>query len=121
MKKVKKFAVFFAIGGIGYAVIELIWRGFTHWTMVLAGGICFVIFSVIADKMKSKPLIIKLAACALSITAVELIFGVIFNIILKMNVWDYSRQPLNFLGQICPLFTLLWGVLSLFYFPLPIY
>ena len=42
------------------------------------------------------------------ITAVELIFGVVFNLILKWNVWDYSDRALNLWGQICPLFFFLW-------------
>ena len=47
-----------------------------------------------------------------------LVFGVVFNIIFKMNVWNYSNMPLNFLGQICPLYSLLWGGLSLLVLPI---
>ena len=50
---------------------------------------------------------------AFIITAVEFVFGVIFNIWLGLNVWDYSDEPLNFLGQICPGFVLMWMALSL--------
>lgn len=118
MRKLKKDAVFFAIGGAGYAIIELLWRGHTHWTMIIAGGICFIIFSRIAENLKDKPLIFKAALCALGVTAIELIFGVVFNLIFRMDVWDYSKLPFNFLGQICPLFTVLWGVLGLFFLPI---
>jgi hypothetical protein len=55
--------------------------------------------------------------CAIGVTAVELIFGVIFNIILKMRVWDYSHLPFNLFGQICPLYTLLWAGLALILLP----
>ena len=48
----------------------------------------------------------------LIITGVELLFGLIFNIILKEHVWDYSGVPLNFLGQVCVPFSLLWFALS---------
>ena len=118
MKLLKKYATFFLIGSIGYGIIELLWRRRTHFTMLLAGGICFILFSLIAEKQKTKPLAIKAALTALCITAVELIFGVIFNIILKMQVWDYSAQPLNLFGQICPLYTLLWGILALIFLPI---
>ena len=118
MKRIRNKVVFFSIGGIGYAVIELLWRRRTHWTMFLAGGICFMLFSVAAEKYKTRKLLFKCTWCALAVTTVELIFGLIFNLILGMNVWDYSRQPLNFLGQICPLYTLLWGVLSIPFIPL---
>jgi len=48
----------------------------------------------------------------LTITFGELIFGIIFNIILKMNIWDYGNMWMNFYGQICPLFSLIWCFLS---------
>ena len=118
MKNIKKYAVFFAIGGAGYAVIELLWRGRTHWTMVIAGGICFIIFSIIAEKFKDKSLLLKATLAALVVTAVELIFGIIFNMLLGMGIWDYSNVPFNFLGQICLLFTLLWGGLSILFLPI---
>lgn len=118
MKKIKKYAIFFVIGGAGYALIELIWRGRTHWSMVLAGGICFVIFSLIAEKFKGKPLFFKAILASLAVTAVELIFGIVFNILLGMQVWDYSRVPFNFLGQICLLFSLIWAVLAMVFLPI---
>ena len=118
MKRVKRYLTFFVVGGTGYAVIELLWRRRTHWTMILAGGVCFVIFSLVAERFKEKPLVYKAALCSLAVTAVELVFGLIFNIALKMNVWDYSGVPFNFLGQICPLFTLIWGGLGLIFIPL---
>ena len=106
------------MGGAGYAVIELLWRRRTHWTMILAGGICFVIFSLIAEKFREKPLVYKAGLCALSVTAVEFVFGIVFNMIFKMGIWDYSEVPFNLFGQICPLFTLLWGALATVFIPL---
>ena len=116
--KIKKNTVFFTAGGMGYGIIELLWRGRTHWTMVLAGGVCFVIISKISDKYKKKRLVFKASLCALGITCVELAFGVLFNLILKMNIWDYSTRPFNLFGQICPLYTLFWGILSCAAIPL---
>jgi uncharacterized membrane protein len=52
------------------------------------------------------------------VTAIELIFGVIFNIILKKNVWDYSKMPFNFKGQICLLYSVFWVALGLIFIPL---
>ena len=117
MKRLEKRAVLFTIGGAGYGIIEILWRGRTHWTMIRAGGICFIIFSRVAERCKAQPLVFKASLCALGVTAVELLFGVVFNIIFGMGVWDYSDQPLNFLGQICPLYTLLWAALSLVFVP----
>ena len=118
MEKIKKDAVFFIVGGIGYGIIEILFRGHTHPTMIIAGGICFIIFSRVAEKFKEKPLVYKAVLCSLGVTAVELAFGIVFNMIFKMNVWDYSKLPFNFLGQICLLFTFLWGVLGFAFVPL---
>ena len=41
--------------------------------MLIAGGICFSLFSKIAEKMKRIPLIVKAIVGALAVTAVELI------------------------------------------------
>lgn len=86
--------------------------------MIIAGGICFVLFSLIAEKFKKRTLVCKASLCALGVTLVEFVFGVVFNIILKMNVWDYSGVPFNLLGQVCPLYTLLWGILGAACMPL---
>ena len=118
LKKLKKYALLFTIGAVGYGAIEMIWRGNTHWSMLIAGGICFILFSLVAERFKEKNILLKAAICALGVTAVEFLFGVLFNLVLKMNVWDYSNMPLNILGQICPLFTVLWAGIAIAFLPL---
>ncbi len=118
MKIVKKYALFFVIGGVGYGLLELLWRGHTHWTMILAGGVCFIIFSLIAEHLYSLPLLIKAALSAVAVTAVELVFGLVFNLGLRLDVWDYTNRPLNFLGQICAPFSLLWFALGIVFVPI---
>lgn len=118
MSKTKKYAIFFAVGGITYIFLELLWRGYTHWSMVFAGGISAILISLISEKFSKKSIAYKAILCAISITAVELFFGIVFNIILKMNVWDYSDIPFNLFGQICPSFTLLWGALGFVFIPI---
>ena len=113
----KKYLLLFLIGGVGYGTLELLWRGYTHWTMIIAGGICFTLFSIISDIFEGTNLFIKSIIAAITITVVELSFGVAFNIILGMNVWDYENIPLNFLGQICLRFSLLWFLLSSLFLP----
>ena len=118
MKNIEKCTLLFTIGGVSYAAIEILWRGKTHFSMVIAGGLCFVIFEIIARRLKRRGLILKASVAALSVTLVELIFGIVFNLILDMRVWDYSREPFNFLGQICPLYSFLWFLLALVALPL---
>lgn len=118
MLKIKRDLVLFATGGLGYGGIELLWRGRTHWAMLIAGGICFMIFLRVAEKFRSSSLLFKASVCAVCVTGVEMLFGIVFNIMLKQRIWDYSNMPLNFMGQICPLYTLFWGILSYLFIPL---
>ena len=114
----KETALMFPIGALGYGLIEILWRGRTHPSMLMAGGICFVFFGKIGDKTKHLNPFKKAIVGSCFITAIELIFGIIFNIILKKNVWDYSKIPFNFKGQICLLYSAFWGVLSLVFIPI---
>ncbi len=101
----------FIIGGIGYSLLEILWRGYTHPSMAIAGGLCLIgIYYVSCTRIKSRTL--RAMLCTLLITATELIFGIIVNRLLKLNVWDYSALPLNFMGQICVIYSLLWFLLS---------
>ena len=117
MRVAKNVLVFF-IGAVGYALIEIAWRGFTHPTMIVAGGVCFLAFSLIAERMKPLPLLIKAFSAAVAVTAVELVFGIVFNLGFGMKVWNYANMPLNFLGQICPTFSLLWCGIALLFIPI---
>lgn len=107
----------FSIGACGYGMLEVIWRGYTHWSMLCAGGMSFLGLSSIARQMKKCGRLLKAAAGSALITGIEYVFGVIFNIILKKNVWDYSQMPLNLSGQICPLYSFFWLLLSLVAIP----
>lgn len=110
--------VIFSFGALGYGLMEVLWRGYTHPSMLTAGGICFVFFSKIGEKIKNANIFLKAVIGSSFITSIELVFGVIFNIILKKNIWDYSKLPLNFKGQICLIYSFFWGVLSLLFIPL---
>jgi len=82
--------------------------------MLIAGGICFILIGLLNEIFPYKVSIIsQMFISALIVTAVEFISGYIVNIILGLNVWDYSDLPYNFLGQICLLFSNIWFLLSL--------
>lgn len=116
--KYKKYTVLFTVGAAGYGCIELLWRGRTHWSMLLAGGACFVIFSLIEERFKGLRRLYKCILGSAAVTAVELVFGCVFNLLLHKNVWDYSNIPLNLGGQVCLLYSVLWGFLCLPALPL---
>lgn len=108
----KNYFIMFGLGAFAYGLLEVIWRGYSHWTMMIAGGICFIVFSVISEKLSHLHLLYKCILGSLTVTGLELVFGGIFNLIFKLQVWDYSNIPLNLFGQICLLFSVLWGFLS---------
>jgi len=110
MRKIGENCLVFGIGGMGYVLIELLWRGYTHWTMLLLGGISFSAIYFIENTFRYS-LLIKSAAASLFITAAELVTGFIVNILLGWDVWDYSDVFLNIAGQICPLFSFFWFLL----------
>lgn len=92
MDKIKEYFVVFASGGIIYSLIEVVFRGFTHWTMTLTGGAALLIIYITNIKIKTKGLIVRcLAGCAI-ITSLEFIVGCIVNRGLHMQVWDYSGK-----------------------------
>lgn len=105
-----EFVLVYTLGGLLYALVEILWRGWTHWTMILCGGACFTLMYLISAA--NMPLVKKWILSAVSITTVEFLCGCIVNLHLQWRIWDYSNLPYNLLGQICPQFLLLWLVLS---------
>lgn len=109
MEKLYKYMVLLVTAGTLYVLIELIWRGRSHWTMFLLGGVCFVVLGLINEIIPwDMPLWQQILIGACIITALEFVTGCIVNLWLGWDVWDYSELPGNILGQICPQFFLLW-------------
>lgn len=106
-----KLSILFYLGGMCYAGLELLWRGFTHWSMFVLGGICFVLVGNLKRLHPKRSLTLLVTEAALLITLLELGCGLLVN--RNYRVWDYRHLPMNFLGQICLPFTLLWVPLSL--------
>ena len=96
----------FLLGGSGYVLLELLYRGRSHISMFLAGGVCFLLLGRLEEVRPRLPLWVRPLVGAGIITMVELAAGLLFN--RDYSVWDYRGQPGNFCGQICPRFTLLW-------------
>lgn len=104
----------FLIGGRVYTWIEILWRGYTHWTMFVLGGACFVIMGLLNEHRIPWHwcLLRQSVVSAVIITIFEFFTGCIVNLWLGWDVWDYSSLPLNLCGQICLYFFLLWIPLS---------
>ena len=103
-----KQTVLFYMGGSAYMTLEFLWRGKSHYSLFLLGGVCFLIIGSLGQKL---PLAVRLILNSGVITALELVTGLIVN--RNYSVWDYRTAPFNFLGQICLPFSLLWIPVSL--------
>lgn len=102
------------MGGCAYVLLEVIWRGYSHWTMFLLGGFLFVALGILNENLTWEMSLIEqavLGACL--VVAAELVTGLIVNCWLGMAVWDYSDLPYNLFGQICLPYAVLWVPVSL--------
>ena len=98
------------IGGAIYILIEIVFRGWTHWSMLFCGGAASLLLYIIANFSRDA-LWKKCLIGAAVITTVEYVFGLLLNIKFGWQIWDYSRQWGNLYGQICPIFSLYWLIL----------
>ena len=113
MKRLSEYLFLWAVGGSIYYGFELLFRGFSHWSMFVLGVICFVFFAVQGRMVLwQDPLWLQLARCMVFVTSMEFITGIIVNKWLLLNVWDYSRLPLQLFGQICVPFIIIFSGLA---------
>lgn len=113
MKKALKHLALFLIFGALYIVIELAYRGYSHWTMFILGGICGICVGLLNEVFPwEMPIWAQAGTGAVIITALEFACGVVVNIWLQWDVWDYSSIRLNILGQVCLPFSFVWFVIA---------
>jgi uncharacterized membrane protein len=109
-----EYTLIFMSGAIIYMALEILWRGYTHWTMGLVAGIATVLIGLINEFFpKDTPLMVQAPIASLIITELEYISGEILNVHLGLNIWDYSQMPLNVDGQVCLPASLLWMAIGL--------
>ena len=113
MQKLKRYAAVYTVGAIGYSCIEIVWRGFTHWSMSLTGGLCFSLLYGVNQRLRDIGFLMRGLAGSAIVTSVEFTVGCIVNLILGWHVWDYSDQKFHLLGQICLPYSILWFFLCL--------
>lgn len=119
MKKLLEYIIKWFTGGITYFYMEILFRGYSHISMIVCGGICYVLTAEAGShilRLRTN-IYVRLALIMLAgsilITGTELITGLIVNVKMKLNVWDYSDMPYNYKGQICLAFSLIWSIISL--------
>ena len=113
MKNIEKYIFIFLFGGLGYGLLEIAFRGFTHWSMIITGGSALLILYLINHALPKTPTILKALIGAFVITIIEFSVGIIVNKVFSFGVWDYTGTPGNILGIITPSFSLIWFMISL--------
>ena len=103
--------ILFYIGGTAYMILEFLWRGRSHGSMFLLGGLCFLLVGGGGARFQKIPLPVRPLLGAGVITALELITGYLVN--RDHRVWDYRDQLFQLDGHICLAFSLLWVPVSL--------
>lgn len=112
MKKREVLTVY-AIGSIGYRMIEVLWRGRTHWTMGICGGVCFLFIYVSELVHRCWRLAVRALISTVWVTAVEFFSGLLINRVFRLGVWDYSGMRFNLCGQISLIYSILWYFLCI--------
>lgn len=111
-------------GGATYFMLEVVYKTLTNhtsaisWTMLLLAFIlCIPIERFGCELPWEMPLLLQALICATAVVASELIAGIVLNVWLGLGVWDYSSLPGNFMGQICPQFSVVWFALCCAFIP----
>ena len=95
-----------------YVLLELAYRGRSHVSMFLTGGLCCMVLAALFGRYAlGWPA--RLLISGVLISAAEFLCGYVVNIRLRLGVWDYTAQPYNLYGQICLAFSCLWCLMAL--------
>lgn len=106
--------IIFFMFGSGYVITEMLFRGYSHLSMFILGGICGLLIGLINEYTPKMNIWLQMLLGTFIITALEFVCGYIVNIKLGLNIWDYSNLKFNFMGQICLQFSTCWFILSYF-------
>ncbi len=114
MKRVSEVLFLGGVGGSIYYGIEMIYRGFSHWTMFVLGGGCMIFMGEQGRRCNWSDHILKQIAKSTVFVAIgEFLTGLFVNKWMKWNIWDYSNQPFNLMGQICLRFLVYFSLLCI--------
>ena len=119
-KKISPLTTIFCISGFIYTMLELLWRGRTHWTMFICAGLCGLVMAAVNDNLFEFETDYRLQVftAALMCSIMEFFFGIIFNG--DFTIWDYRGLwgTLHIFGdQVNVLFFGVWIVISFFALP----
>ena len=115
MKKfIGKLGLFLSCGFI-YCMIEILFRGWSHWSMFVLTGFLgvFCVDSINNTLSFDCDYIVQILISTILCTIGEGISGIILNVWLQLNVWDYSKMAFGtfFFGQCNILFCFAWALI----------
>ena len=118
VKNIYRYGFCLLFGAVVYPLLEIWWRGYTHFSMALLGGLCFSFIYFVNSRYRHRRVTFRAFLCCMFITVMEFSFGVVLNLVLRLDVWDYSGVYGNLFGQICLFYCVVWYLLSLLCTPL---
>jgi len=108
-ERIVKHFTLWLYGGFVYYCIELLWRGFSHPSMFVLGGICFLVIGALNNHLSMRlGFIWKVIVGTVAVVILEFVAGSILNVWLGLGVWDYSDLAFNIMGQVSLLFFFLF-------------
>lgn len=109
----KRSFLIWCVGGLIYGGIEILWRGYTHWTMILLAAVISIPLDAFNESIGwDWPLLKQALVGGTVITLAEMAAGLVLNVWLGLHIWDYSQMWGNLLGQICPQYWAAWVLLA---------
>ena len=119
-QKIIPYGSIFIISGLIYTMLELMWRGRTHWTMFLCAGLCGLVMANVNNNLLEfdTDFLKQVVVSALCCTGFEFLFGIMFN--RDFSIWDYRELwgTIHILGdQVNILFFGIWIIISVFSLP----
>ena len=119
LSRLLQVAFIFALSGTIYVCMEMLFRGYSHWSMWVLAGICGVIIALVNNGifLSSKtPFELQVAFCSACCVAGEYIAGLIVN--QDFQVWDYREMIGTFAGgQLNVFFIMAWIIICIFGIP----
>lgn len=113
VKQVVKYAFLGIIFGTMYYNIEVLAVGYSSIYMFFVGAIASLCCGLINEILDwNTAFLSQMVISAIAITTVEFISGLILNLWLGLNLWDYTGKDGNILGQICAINSIYWFMLS---------
>lgn len=113
MKNLYKDIILIIVMGTLYMGIEIVWKDYTDISMMFVGGLCSFLVGRLSEhhnfyqvKMWEKCIVGTFITLA-----VEFISGLILNVWLNLNIWDYTGKWGSVYGQICLPYAFLWFLL----------